>query len=85
METLTSDQFDDFALELAHFQAEHNPVYAAYLAARRIRPASIKEVGDIPYLPIRFFKDATVYCGKPEDISLFYSSSGTTEIGRAHV
>jgi phenylacetate-coenzyme A ligase PaaK-like adenylate-forming protein len=80
LETLTFDQFDDFALELAHFQAEHNPVYAAYLAARRIRTASIKEVVDIPYLPIRFFKDATVYCGKPEDSALFYSSSGTTGV-----
>lgn len=78
LETLTFDQFDDFALELAHFQAEYNPVYAAYLAARRINPSSIKAVGDIPFLPIRFFKDATVFCGKEEDISLFYSSSGTT-------
>jgi acyl-CoA synthetase (AMP-forming)/AMP-acid ligase II len=80
LETLTLDQFDDFALELAHFQAHHNPVYAAYLAARKISPSSIKEVGDIPFLPIRFFKDTEVFCGPLSQVDLVYSSSGTTGV-----
>ena len=66
LETLTLDQFDDFALELAQFQAQHNPIYAAYLKARKIQPTSIKRVEDIPFLPIQFFKDSLVYCGNPE-------------------
>ncbi len=80
LETLALDQFDDFALELAHFQAQHNPVYAAYLAARKISPSSIKEVGDIPFLPIRFFKDADVFCGPFSQVDQVYSSSGTTGV-----
>ena len=80
LETLDLDQFDDFALELAHFQAQHNPVYAAYLAARKISPSSIKEVGDIPFLPIRFFKDADVFCGPFSQVDQVYSSSGTTGV-----
>ena len=80
LETLALDQCDDFALELAHFQAQHNPVYAAYLAARKISPSSIKEVGDIPFLPIRFFKDADVFCGPFSQVDQVYSSSGTTGV-----
>ena len=80
LETLDLDQFDDFALELAHFQFQHNPVYAAYLAARKISPSSIKEVGDIPFLPIRFFKDADVFCGPFSQVDQVYSSSGTTGV-----
>ena len=80
LETLALDQFDDFALDLAHFQAQHNPVYAAYLAARKISPSSIKEVGDIPFLPIRFFKDADVFCGPFSQVDQVYSSSGTTGV-----
>ena len=80
LETLALDQFDDFALELAHFQAQHNPVYAAYLAARKISPSSIKEVGDIPFLPIRFFKDADGFCGPFSQVDQVYSSSGTTGV-----
>ena len=61
LETLTLDQFDDFALELAQFQASHNPIYRAYLKARKIEVASIQQVEDIPFLPIQFFKNKYVW------------------------
>ncbi|MFM2250874.1 MAG: hypothetical protein RLZZ358_1801 [Bacteroidota bacterium] len=80
LETLTLDQFDDFTLELAQFQAQHNPIYAAYLKARKIQPTSIQRVEDIPFLPIQFFKDSLVYCGNPESATQTYSSSGTTGV-----
>lgn len=78
MKSLTLDQFDDFALELAHFQAFHNPVYAAYLKARKIQSSSIKKIEDIPFLPIQFFKNSLVYCGDPKSATQVYNSSGTT-------
>jgi acyl-CoA synthetase (AMP-forming)/AMP-acid ligase II len=78
LETLTLDHFEDFALELAQFQAIHNPIYAAYLKARKIQPSSIQKLEDIPFLPIQFFKDSQVYCGNPENATQVYSSSGTT-------
>ncbi len=78
LESLTLDQFDDFALELAQFQARHNPIYSAYLKARKIQASSIKKLEDIPFLPIQFFKDSLVYCGNPESATQVYSSSGTT-------
>jgi phenylacetate-coenzyme A ligase PaaK-like adenylate-forming protein len=78
LETLTLDQFDDFAVELAHFQAYYNPIYGAYLKARKIQPSQIQKLQDIPFLPIQFFKDCLVYCGNPEFATQTYSSSGTT-------
>ena len=78
LDKLTSDQFEDFALELFQFQAHSNAVYASYLEARKINPSSIKELEAIPFLPIRFFKDKEVVCGSASAFSKFYSSSGTT-------
>jgi acyl-CoA synthetase (AMP-forming)/AMP-acid ligase II len=78
LETLTLDQFDDFALELVQFQAHHNPIYGAYLKARKIEVPTIQKLEDIPFLPIQFFKDSLVYCGNPDSASQTYSSSGTT-------
>ncbi len=78
LETLTLDHFEDFALELVQFQARHNPIYAAYLKARKIHPSSIQQLEDIPFLPIQFFKDSQVYCGNPEYATQVYTSSGTT-------
>lgn len=78
LDKLTSDQFEDFALDLFHFQANSNSVYSSYLAARRINPSTIKELAAIPFLPIRFFKDKEVVCGPSSAFSKFYSSSGTT-------
>ncbi|MDA0314961.1 MAG: acyl transferase [Bacteroidetes bacterium] len=78
LETLTLDQFDDFALELVQFQAQTNPVYAAYLQARKINPTSIQKLEDIPYLPIQFYKNTSVFCGNGDAVTQTYSSSGTT-------
>ncbi len=78
LETLTLDQFEDFALELVQFQAQTNPIYGAYLQARKINPAGIQKLEDIPFLPIQFFKDASVFCGSTDAITQTYSSSGTT-------
>lgn len=78
LDKLTSDQFEDFALELFHFQAHSNAVYTSYLEARKINPSSIKDLTTIPFLPIRFFKDKEVVCGNASAFSKFYSSSGTT-------
>jgi len=78
LDKLTSDQFEDFALELFHFQANSNAIYQAYLNARRINPSYIKEITDIPFLPIRFFKEKDVVCGDVRSFEKFYSSSGTT-------
>jgi hypothetical protein len=78
LDKLTPDQFENFALELFYFQSVNNKVYQAYLNARRINPFEITKLSEIPFLPIRFFKDNVVITGNPDQFEGFYSSSGTT-------
>ena len=78
LEVLEPSQFEELALELFRVQSSENEVYSSYLKARKIDPSEIKSLADIPFLPIRFFKDFPVVCGRPDDFSSFYSSSGTT-------
>lgn len=78
LENFDSTDFDSLALQLFRFQALQNPVYRAYLTHRQIDIASIKNINQIPYLPISFFKSHKVISGPEEAFQEFYSSSGTT-------
>jgi phenylacetate-coenzyme A ligase PaaK-like adenylate-forming protein len=78
LKNLSLEGFDELALELFQFQAMHNPVYSAYLKARRIVATEIKNILDIPFLPIQFYKDFDVISFSKESYPGFFSSSGTT-------
>ncbi|MDZ4715852.1 MAG: acyl transferase [Cytophagales bacterium] len=74
----TNDQaFEEIALRLFHFQAEHNPVYKAYIALLGVVPDQVRSLREIPFLPITLFKTHLVAAGHwaPE---LTFLSSGTT-------
>nr|WP_091693028.1 acyl transferase [Algoriphagus locisalis] len=75
---LKSEDFEKLALELFHFQSRFNPIYKKYLSARKLATHSIRSLDQIPFLPIRFFKDHQVTSGSADDYSDFFSSSGTT-------
>lgn len=70
--------FEEKALELFKFQAKNNKIYKAYLEARKINPNQVNQIENIPFLPIRFYKDHQVVTGESEIFDQFYSSSGTT-------
>ncbi|MEP0711828.1 acyl transferase [Algoriphagus sp.] len=78
LSNLKSEDFEVLALELFHFQAQANPIYRKYLDARKIDTQSIKKLDQIPFLPIRFFKDHQVISADPSEFTDFFSSSGTT-------
>lgn len=69
--------FDETALAVFRWQAEHNPLYAKFLELLGRRPETVNRVGDIPFLPIQFFKTETVKTGRWLPQTEF-SSSGTT-------
>jgi phenylacetate-coenzyme A ligase PaaK-like adenylate-forming protein len=71
------NSFDREALSLFRFQAEHSPVYSDYIRALGVDPGQVRQVGDIPFLPIRFFKthQITTTAFVPD---LLFESSGTT-------
>lgn len=73
-------EFNSLALEIFHLQANENEVYKNYISHLKIRPLDIKELKDIPFLPIHFFKSQRVITGNKEPQTIF-TSSGTSGTG----
>jgi phenylacetate-coenzyme A ligase PaaK-like adenylate-forming protein len=65
------------ALEVFHYQSRHVPVYRDYLSTLKVDASMVREVEEIPFLPIEFFKSHDVLAeGKKAE--LVFESSGTT-------
>jgi hypothetical protein len=69
--------FPEIALNLFHFQARNNAVYAEYLAGLGVDPQSVGQFEDIPFLPISFYKTKAIKTGDWQEETTF-TSSGTT-------
>jgi hypothetical protein len=78
----SENDFESLALELFRYQYEHNSVYKMYVDGIKVDPSTIKNVLEIPFLPIEFFKSHKVICGDEEAETVFYSS-GTGDEGRS--
>ncbi len=70
------------ALKIFQYQAENNPVYKEYLHHLNMQPGDVKKIGEIPFLPIQFFKSHTVISNtdKPQ---IVFTSSGTGGTGNS--
>jgi len=74
--SLNDGEFENLALELFYFQMKNNPIYAQY-ASLILKNKSPKNVYEIPFLPIDFFKKENVLC-KGKGVEKIFISSGTT-------
>jgi len=68
------------ALALFHFQYQNNPVYQLYIDTLGIDPRLVRQLVQIPFLPIAFFKTHAVMTTAFEPEASF-ESSGTGQIG----
>jgi phenylacetate-coenzyme A ligase PaaK-like adenylate-forming protein len=68
--------FEQLALELFHYQMENNLTYAAY-AALILKGKEPKNINEIPFLPIDFFKTEQIICNG-KGVEEIFLSSGTT-------
>jgi phenylacetate-coenzyme A ligase PaaK-like adenylate-forming protein len=75
--------FTRIALEVFHFQYQHNILYRSYCDRLNRTPVRVKALQDIPYLPIAFFKSHRVMTGT-FDPELNFRSSGTTGTTTSH-
>ena len=73
----TEAAFERAALDIFAFQARACAPYREYLGALGIDPGEVRQIGDIPFLPIGLFKSHRVYCGPGEPEQVFTSSSTT--------
>jgi len=69
--------FDGIALQLFRFQAGENKVYRHFLQALKIDPQKVTSLTEIPFLPIRFFKNHLLKTQNWLEEEIF-TSSGTT-------
>lgn len=70
-------QFEEVALRIFKYQAEHVPVYAEFVKHLGIMPSHVERLEDVPFLPIEFYKSHVVAVPMDHDPTIF-SSSGTT-------
>lgn len=68
-------EFERAALELFRFQAERCAPYREYLGLVGVSAEDVAHTGQIPFLPIEFFKTHRVYCGAGEPEIVFTSST----------
>lgn len=74
--------FADSSLAAFDFQYNTNSVYRSYCQYLKKTPQSIRNIGEIPFLPIAFFKSHTIKSGSWKEEKIF-KSSGTTATGRS--
>jgi len=70
-------EFEETALAVFNFQAENNPVYAEFIGYLGIDSNHVKSIEQIPFLPIRFFKNRCIITGNQE-VEKTFTSSGTS-------
>jgi phenylacetate-coenzyme A ligase PaaK-like adenylate-forming protein len=79
-----SGNFEQKAIELFRYQAEHNPVYRQYLSHLPVSVSQVQSIYQIPFLPIELFKSHQVVTGNPETQVIFESSGTTRQTPSCH-
>ena len=70
-------QFEQTALQIFQYQAQHSAVYRAFIQGLGLVPANVLSLDQIPFLPVEFFKSHPITStDKPAEI--VFTSSGTT-------
>lgn len=80
-ETVSEEGFERIALEVFRFQASACEPYRRYIDLLGIDPMVVTKTGDIPFLPVEFFKSHRIYSAlSPEqkEPEIVFTSSGTT-------
>ncbi len=74
--------FHSLAIELFNYQANNNKIYADFINFLNLDTEKIKEIEQIPFLPIRFFKNHRVATSN-NNSDFYFSSSSTSGIGQS--
>ncbi len=70
-------QFEKIALKTFRFQYENNLVYREFCELMKVEKETVKDIKQIPFLPIQFFKSHNVISSN-EPIQQLFTSSGTS-------
>ncbi|MGV6829018.1 MAG: LuxE/PaaK family acyltransferase [Flavobacteriales bacterium] len=78
----SSKEFETLAIQIFNFQYKKVPVYTQFCDLLATNPKTVKQVKDIPFLPIQFFKTQKVL-EKNGIAEKVFNSSGTTGIQKS--
>jgi phenylacetate-coenzyme A ligase PaaK-like adenylate-forming protein len=73
----SQSQFEEAALKIFKHQFDNNKVYRSFCDLLYVHPSDVKNVEQIPFLPIQFFKTHRVLSSE-NSIKQTFTSSGTT-------
>ncbi len=73
----TAEEFEAAALSVFKHQFENNGVYRSFCDLLYVHPSDVKEMEEIPFLPIQFFKSHEILSSRSK-IQQIFTSSGTT-------
>lgn len=73
----SEEKFLALALETFRFQSGNNPVYSGFLDLLGVNPEQVREISQIPFLPIEFFRTHRVISSS-SDPAIVFESSGTS-------
>ena len=79
----SNSEFEKLCLKIFDFQFKNNLVYREY-AKIILKQKNPKNINEIPFLPIEFFKTEQIIC-KGQKIEEIFLSSGTTKIQSKHL
>ncbi len=73
-------------MSIFSYQSRENSIYRQYMEALGVSPRHIKEIRQIPFLPVSFYKTHKVVSGEAVAEAVFYTSGTTgTDPGRHYV
>ena len=70
-------EFEKITLKIFRFQYENNKTYQSFCNHLGKKPSNVKQISDIPFLPIQFFKSDKI-ASTTEEAKIIFTSSGTT-------
>lgn len=82
--SVTEKDFDSLALEIFRFQFANNPVLAAFAKGIGKTPGTVKNISEIPFLPVELFKTHRIYAADKEPEIVFTSSGTSGQITSRH-
>lgn len=82
---LDDGHFEEVALAVFRYQAEHNPLYSKFLKLLHRTSPIVTRTSEIPFLPIQFFKTQEVKTGSWQPQTTFTSSATTGQTPSRHL
>lgn len=82
--SVTDQVFQDRALQLFRFQYANNTVYQNWVDALHVEVEMVRQISQIPFLPVSFFKSGKVACGDFKAEIIFESSGTTGSVNSKH-